>query len=99
MTIQFSTYQIHILSNQNIKFDVDCSQFPIFQHNQQMLATWGGGGGYTLFINHLGMCCPKVWAFLVWIAHFGLELGMVFEETKEPFESIYRFNSKWIRKK
>ena len=44
MTIQFPTYQIHILSNQNIKFDVDCSQFPIFQHNQQMLATWGGGG-------------------------------------------------------
>ena len=49
MTIQFPTYQIHILSNQNIKFDVDCSQFPIFQHNQQMLATWGGGGGGTPF--------------------------------------------------
>lgn len=49
MTIQFPTYQIHILSDQNIKFDVDCSQFPIFQHNQQTLATWGGrGGGYTL---------------------------------------------------
>ena len=99
MTIQFPTYQIHILSDQNIKFDVDCSQFPIFQHNQQTLATWGGRGGVHPFISHLGMCCPKVWAFLVWIAHFGLESGMVFKETKEPFESIYRFNSKRIRKK
>ena len=96
MTIQFPTYQIHILSYQNIKFDVDCSQFPIFQHNQQTLATWGG---VHPFISHLGMCCPKVWAFLVWIAHSGLESGMVFKETKEPFESIYRFNSKRIRKK
>ena len=27
-------------------------------------------------------------------AHFGLELGMVFEETTEVYERIYRFNSK-----
>ena len=29
-------------------------------------------------------------------AHFGLELGM---GTAEVYEHIYRFNSKWIRKK
>ena len=27
-------------------------------------------------------------------AHFGLELGMVFEETTKVYERIYRFNSK-----
>ena len=31
-------------------------------------------------------------------AHFGLESGMVFEETIEE-SRIYCFNSKWIRKK
>ena len=32
-------------------------------------------------------------------AHFGLESGMVFEETTGVYESIYRFNSKLVRKK
>ena len=32
-------------------------------------------------------------------AHFGLESGMVFEGTKRVYERIYRFNSKWVRKK
>ena len=32
-------------------------------------------------------------------AHFGLESGMVFEETTGVYERIYRFNSKWVRKK
>ena len=32
-------------------------------------------------------------------AHFGLELGMVFEGSTGVFERIYRFNSKWVRKK
>ena len=32
-------------------------------------------------------------------AHFGLELGMVFEETTEVYERIHRFNSKSITKK
>ena len=59
MTIQFPTYQIHILSDQNIKFDVDCSQFPIFQHNQQTLATWGGGGGGTPFYKPFRYVLPK----------------------------------------
>ena len=32
-------------------------------------------------------------------AHFGLESGMVFEETTWVYERIYRFNSKLVRKK
>ena len=32
-------------------------------------------------------------------AQFGLESGMVFEETTGVYERIYRFNSKRIRKK
>ena len=32
-------------------------------------------------------------------AHFGLESGMVFEETTGVYEGIYRFNSKLVRKK
>ena len=32
-------------------------------------------------------------------AHFGLESGMVFEGTTGVNERIYRFNSKWVRKK
>ena len=32
-------------------------------------------------------------------AHFGLESGMVFEETTGLYERFYRFNSKWVRKK
>ena len=32
-------------------------------------------------------------------AHFGLESGMVFEGTTGVYERIYRFNSKWVRKK
>ena len=32
-------------------------------------------------------------------AHFGLESGMVFEGTTLVYERIYRFNSKWVRKK
>ena len=30
-------------------------------------------------------------------AHFGLELGMVFEETTGVYERIYCFNSKLVR--
>ena len=32
-------------------------------------------------------------------ARFGLESGMVFEGTTGVYERIYRFNSKWVRKK
>ena len=33
------------------------------------------------------------------LAHFGLESDMVFKGTTGVYESIYRFNSKWVRKK
>ena len=32
-------------------------------------------------------------------AHFDLESGMVFEGNTGVYERIYRFNSKWLRKK
>ena len=32
-------------------------------------------------------------------ARFGLESGVVFEGTTRVYERIYRFNSKWVRKK
>ena len=32
-------------------------------------------------------------------AHFGLKSGMVIEGTTGVYERIYRFNSKWVRKK
>ena len=32
-------------------------------------------------------------------AHFGLESSVVFEGTAAAYERIYRFNSKWVRKK
>ena len=32
-------------------------------------------------------------------AQFGLESGMVFERTTGVYERIYRFNSKWVRKR
>ena len=32
-------------------------------------------------------------------AHFGQESGIVFEGTMGAYKHIYRFNSKWIRKK
>ena len=32
-------------------------------------------------------------------ARFGLESGMVFEEATGLYERLYRFNSKWVRKK
>ena len=31
--------------------------------------------------------------------YFGLESGMVFQETTDVYERIYRFNSKWIGKR
>ena len=50
------------------------------------------------------MSFPKgygFWAFLVWKQVYILEPGMVFEGTMGVYtcESIYQFNSKWVRKK
>ena len=64
--------------------------------------------GIILYISHKGMYRPKGYGFcavLVWKwvytlpMHFGLESGMVFEETTGVYERIYRFISKCIRKK
>ena len=53
------------------------------------------GEGGLPYISHIGMCRPKgyaFWAFLVCkrvyinFAHFGLELGMVFEGTMGVYE-------------
>ena len=56
-----------------------------------------------------GFCAVLVWKrvqtlpVLVWkrgdSAHFGLESGMVFKGTTGVYESIYYFNSRWLRKK
>ena len=71
-----------------------------------MFEAWGrggGGGGVFPFIGHIGMCRPHRIGFLhcfdlkrvyTVLAHFGLELGMVFEGTTGEYERIYRFNSK-----
>ena len=55
-----------------------------------------GGGGVFPYIGHIGMCRPHRIGFLrhfglktgIHLAHFGLELGMVFKGT-----TIYSFNS------
>ena len=68
------------------------------------ITTWG----IILYVSHKGMYRPKGYGFcavLVWKwvytlpMHFGLESGMVFEETTGVYERIYRFNSKCMRKK
>ena len=63
----------------------------------------GGGGGTPLYKPYRYVPPQRV-GFLrrfglktcIDFVHFGLESGMVFEET--PCERIYRFNSKWIKK-
>ena len=37
--------------------------------------------GVLPYLNHMGMCRPKEYESGDDFAHFGLELGMVFEET------------------
>ena len=66
----------------------------------------GGGGGSPLYklYRHVP---PHLVGFFgrfglktgLDFAHFGLESGMVFGETTRLYERIYRFNSKWVRKK
>ena len=60
-----------------------------------------GGGGTPLYkpyryvqpqrIRFLGLCGLKTGLHFV---HFGLESGVVFEESTEVYERIHRFNSK-----
>ena len=55
-------------------------------------------GGVLPYIGHIGMYCPKGLGFLrrfglktcKEFAHFGLESGMVFEETTGVYERICR---------
>ena len=66
-----------------------------------------GGGGTTPLYKPYRYVPPQKVSFLrrfglktgIDFAHFGLESGMGFEETTGEYERIYRFNSKWIRKK
>ena len=63
--------------------------------------SWGSGGGTPLYksyryvqpqrIRFLGLCGLKTGIHFV---HFGLESGVVFEESTEVYERIHRFNSK-----
>ena len=59
------------------------------------------GGGVLPYISHIGTFYPKgvLGCFGLKMgytdfAHFGLESGMVFEETTGVYECIYHFNSK-----
>ena len=64
-----------------------------------------GGGEYSL--KPYGYVPSHRVAFLrrfglktgIYFAHFGLESSVVFEGTAAAYERIYRFNSKWVRKK
>ena len=68
---------------------------------------WGGGGGGPPLYNPKWYVPPqRVWFLRRFglktgtdSAHFGLESGVVFKGTTGVYESTYRFNSKWIRKK
>ena len=61
-----------------------------------------GGEGVLSYISQKGMCRPKRVGFLtrfglktgIDFAHFGLELGMVFEGTTGVYERMYGFNCK-----
>ena len=65
------------------------------------------GGGVLPYRSYIGHVPPHRVGFLrrfglktgIDFAHFGLESGMVFEGTTGVYERIYRFNSKWVRKK
>ena len=84
----------------------DITKWPlaiIFDETQALLQR---GGGVLPYIIYICMCRPIGYGFyavLVWkrirFAHFGLESDMVFKESTGVYERIYRFNSKWVRKK
>ena len=66
----------------------------------------GGGGRTPLYKPYMYVLPQKVWFSRrfglktgIDFAHFGLESGMVFEGATGMYEHIYRFNSKWIKKK
>ena len=71
------------------------------------LANYPAGGGGTPLYKPYRDVPPQKVLFLrrfglktgIDFAHFGLESGIVFEGTTGTYVRIYRFNSKWIRKK
>ena len=66
-----------------------------------------GGGGvtplYKLYkyvpLHRVGFLSRFGLKTSIHFAHFGLESGVVFEETTGVYGRIYCFNSKWVRKK
>ena len=76
-------------ATRNIKFNVDCSQFSA----QPSSANHLGGGGGTPLYKPFRYALPQSFGPFglklgIHFAHFGLESGMVFEETKEAYERI-----------
>ena len=61
--------------------------------------------GVPPYISDIGICRPQGYGFnsapfrSIDVAHFGLESGVVFEETTWVYERICRFNSKWMKEK
>ena len=65
-----------------------------------------GVGGTPLYKPYRNVPSQRVWFLGLFglktgidFAHFGLESEMVYEGTTGAYERIYRFNSRWIRKK
>ena len=68
-----------------------------------LVHNWSDTGGTPSYKLYRQVAPQRVWSLRrfglktgINFAHFGLELGM---GTAEVYEHIYRFNSKWIRKK
>ena len=79
--------------------------FELWQQSQSFFSDWSPGGTplYKLYryvpphlVGFFGRFGLKTGLDF---AHFGLESGMVFGGTTRVYKRIYRFNSKWVRKK
>ena len=75
-------------------------------HTGFTLSSAPGGGGTLLYKLYRYVPRHRVGSLRrfglttgIHFAHFGLESGMAFEGTAGVYERIYRFNSKWVRKK
>ena len=87
---------------QNVQFEVRQVYFTSLLFAVRTSTTGGGGEGVLPYISQNGMCRPKRVGFLIRFglktgidfAHFGLELGMVFEGTTGVYERMYGFNCK-----
>ena len=72
-------------------------------HKIEFLNHPGSYKPYTFFRyvppHRLGFLCRFGLKTGIHFAHFGVESGMVFEETTTAYERIYHFNAKCARKK